>query len=289
MSVDNRIVNMIFNNKDFEKGAKTTTKTLDDLEKKLKMEGASKGLNDVNNSIKKIDLSTLSNAVNTIASRFSNMGIVGTTALVNIANQAVNTGKRLISSLTIDPIKMGFQEYETKMNAIQTILTNTQHNGTTIDQVNEALADLNTYADKTIYNFAEMTKNIGTFTAAGVDLETSTMAIKGIANLAAGSGSSAQQASTAMYQLSQAISAGRVSLQDWNSVVNAGMGGKLFQDALKETGRAMGAVIDETQSFRDSISSQDGSGWLTSDILLATLQKFANDPSLLPNHYNNKF
>ena len=281
MSVDNRIVNMIFNNKDFEKGVKTTTKTLDDLDKKLKMEGASKGLNDVNNSIKKIDLSTLSNAVNTIASRFSTMGIVGTTALVNIANQAINTGKQLISSLTIDPIKTGFQEYETKMNAIQTILTNTQHNGTTIDQVNAALADLNTYADKTIYNFAEMTKNIGTFTAAGVDLETSTMAIKGIANLAAGSGSSAQQASTAMYQLSQAISAGRVSLQDWNSVVNAGMGGKLFQDALKETGRAMGAVIDETQSFRDSISSQDGSGWLTSDILLATLQKFANDPSLL--------
>ena len=281
MSVDNRIVNMIFNNKDFEKGAKTTTKTLDDLEKKLKMEGASKGLNDVNNSIKKIDLSTLSNAVNTIASRFSNMGIVGTTALINIANQAVNTGKRLISSLTIDPIKTGFQEYETKMQSIQTILTNTQHNGTTIDQVNAALNELNTYADKTIYNFAEMTRNIGTFTAAGVDLETSTMAIKGIANLAAGSGSSAQQASTAMYQLSQAIAAGRVNLQDWNSVVNAGMGGKLFQDALKETARSMGAVIDETQSFRDSISDQDGTGWLTSDVLLATLQKFADDPALL--------
>lgn len=113
----------------------------------------------------------------------------------------------------------------------------------------------------TIYNFTEMTRNIGTFTAAGVDLDTSVAAIKGIANLAAVSGSNSQQASTAMYQLSQALAAGTVKLQDWNSVVNAGMGGQVFQDALKETAKVHGIAIDEMikdeGSFRETLS-KDG-------------------------------
>ena len=123
---------------------------------------------------------------------------------------------------------------QTQINAVQTILANTSSKGTTLDQVNHALDELNHYADMTIYNFTEMTRNIGMFTAAGVDLDTSVAAIKGIANLAAVSGSNSQQESTAMYQLSQALAAGTVKLQDWNSVVNAGMGGQVFQDALKE-------------------------------------------------------
>lgn len=129
----------------------------------------------------------------------------------------------------------------------------------------------------TIYNFTEMTRNIGTFTAAGVDLDTSVAAIKGIANLAAVSGSNSQQASTAMYQLSQALAAGTVKLQDWNSVVNAGMGGQVFQDALKETAKVHGIAIDEMikdeGSFRETLSK----GWLTSDILTETLAKFTGD------------
>lgn len=131
----------------------------------------------------------------------------------------------------------------------------------------------------TIYNFTEMTRNIGTFTAAGVDLETSVSAIKGIANLAAVSGSTSQQASTAMYQLSQALAAGTVKLQDWNSVVNAGMGGQVFQDALKETARVHGVAIDQMikdeGSFRETLSK----GWLTSEILTDTLVKFTGDLS----------
>lgn len=148
---------------------------------------------------------------------------------------------------------------------------------TTLDDVNAALDELNEYADRTIYNFTEMTRNIGTFTAAGVDLDTSVAAIKGIANLAAVSGSSSQQASTAMYQLSQAISSGTVRLMDWNSVQNAGMGGKVFQNALLETARVHGIAVDEmiaeNGSFRDSLQE----GWLSSDILLETLQKFTGD------------
>ena len=114
-----------------------------------------------------------------LANKFTNLGIVGITTIQNLTNSVVNSSKRMVSALTIQPIMAGFKEYETKMGSIQTILTNTASKGTTMDQVTAALDDLNTYADKTIYNFAEMTRNIGTFTAAGVDLDTSKTAIKG--------------------------------------------------------------------------------------------------------------
>lgn len=148
---------------------------------------------------------------------------------------------------------------------------------TTLEEVNAALDELNTYADKTIYNFSEMTRNIGTFTAAGVDLDTSVNAIKGIANLSAVSGSNAEQASRAMYQLSQALAAGKVQLMDWNSVTYAGIGGQVFQDALKDTARVHGIAIDDIiakeGSFRESLQT----GWLSSDILTETLSKFTGD------------
>lgn len=184
------------------------------------------------------------NALDNLSQKFSAVEVIGVTALMRITNQAVDAGERLVKALSLDPIISGFQEYETQINAVQTILANTSSKGTTLDQVNAALDELNHYADLTIYNFTEMTRNIGTFTAAGVDLNTSVSAIKGIANLAAVSGSTSQQASTAMYQLSQALASGTVKLQDWNSVVNAGMGGQVFQDALKETARVHGIAID---------------------------------------------
>ena len=222
-------------------------------------------------------LENISNGIEDVKERFSNLGIMGITVLQNITNMAFNAGASIVKSLTFEPIMSGFSEYETKMNAIQTILTNTKSKGTTIDDVNASLQELNEYADQTIYNFSEMTRNIGTFTAAGVDLKTATSSIKGIANLAAGSGSSAMQASTAMYQLSQAIASGSVKLMDWNSVVNAGMGGELFQNALKKTAAGLGTVVDEGKSFRETLES----GWLTTEILTKTLSDFANDPDLV--------
>lgn len=226
-TIDQRVVEMQFDNKQFERNVATSMSTLDKLKQSLNLSGASKGLENVGTATKKCDMSGLSGAVQTVQAKFTALEVMAVTALANITNSAINAGKRLVSSLTIDPIKMGFQEYETQINAIQTILANTSSKGTTLEQVNSALDELNTYADKTIYNFTEMTRNIGTFTAAGVDLDTSVSAIKGIANLAAVSGSTSQQASTAMYQLSQALASGTVKLMDWNSVVNAGMGGQV--------------------------------------------------------------
>lgn len=276
-TVDQRVVEMRFDNKQFENNIQTSLSSIDKLKKSLNMDGATKGLESVEKASGKINLSGLSNTVETVNAKFSALEVMAITALANITNSAVNAGKSIVSALTIDPIKTGFQEYETQINAVQTILANTSSKGTTLDQVNNALDELNHYADMTIYNFTEMTRNIGTFTAAGVDLDTSVSAIKGIANLAAVSGSNSQQASTAMYQLSQALAAGTVKLQDWNSVVNAGMGGQVFQDALKETARVHGIAIDDMikdeGSFRETLQK----GWLTSDILTETLSKFTGD------------
>ena len=273
--IDQKVVEMRFDNAQFEKNVSTSMSTLDKLKRSLKLDGAAKGLESVNAAAKNFDVSNVSNGVETIKAKFSALQVVAATALGNITNSAVNAGKRIASALTIEPVKAGFNEYETQMNAVQTILANTQKEGTNVKIVNKALDELNTYADKTIYNFTEMTRNIGTFTAAGVKLKTSVSSIKGIANLAAVSGSSSMQASTAMYQLSQAIASGTVKLMDWNSVVNAGMGGQVFQDALIRTSEHLktGAklAIKANGSFRESLQT----GWLTTEVLTQTLDQFA--------------
>ena len=250
--------------------------TLDKLKQALKFEGASKGLENISSGIKGMNFNPLTSGIEVVRDRFSALEIAGVTALVRITNAAITTGKNMMSALTIDPIKTGFSEYETQMNAVQTILANTSSKGSTLQDVNRALGELNTYADKTIYNFTEMTRNIGTFTAAGVALDKSVTSIKGIANLAAVSGSTSQQASTAMYQLSQALAAGKVQLMDWNSVVNAGMGGEVFQNALKRTAKQMGtdvdAMIKKYGSFRESLTKGE---WLTTDVLTETLTQLS--------------
>lgn len=291
-SIDKRIVEMQFNNKQFESGIQTSIKSLDRLKQNLNLEKAAKGLESLEKAGRSFNLSSMNDSITAISNRFSAMGIVGMTVLQNITNSAYNCAKRMMNILAVDPLKMGFSEYETQINSVQTILANTSSEmdklgydqQQRLDIVNQKLDELNVYADKTIYNFSEMTRNIGTFTAAGVELDTSVSSIKGIANLAAVSGSTSQQASTAMYQLSQAIATGTIRLMDWNSVVNAGMGGEVFQNALIRTASNMKVVGEDAQkmfaklqagevSFRDSLSS----GWLSSDILTATLSQIAMD------------
>ena len=281
-TIDNRVVKMAFDNAQFEKNAGTSLHTLEKLKQALDFKGATKGLDDINTKTKSVKMDALVDGVQTVADKFNALGVVGFTVLQNLTNRAIDAGTRIASALTIEPIKMGFEEYETQINAVQTILANTQDKlkeqgldeQGRLEKVNATLDELNTYADKTIYNFTEMTRNIGTFTAAGVELDTAKSAIQGIANLAAVSGSNSQQASSAMYQLSQAMASGTVKLQDWNSVVNAGMGGQVFQDQLKDTARAHGIAVDEmiekNGSFRESLQE----GWITTDILTETLEKF---------------
>ena len=205
----------------------------------------------------------------------SAMGIVAVTALTNIANKAVNAGLSIAKSLTIDPIKAGLESYNQQISATQVILANTKSAGTSLKDVTASLAQLQQYANLTVFSFSEMTENIGRFTAAGVPLKQATSAIKGLANVAALSGASTQQMSSAMYQMSQALSTGTLRLQDWNSLSNANMAGTNIQKAIEATARSMGDVtgdkmtkaIKKFGSFRQSLQS----GWLTGDIFSKTM------------------
>lgn len=280
-NVDDRIVKMTFDNAQFEQGVATTLNTLDKLEGALNLDGAAEGLNAVSDSVNNFSMDPVSNSVSEVQAKFSAFNAFVTGVFINLGSKAADFATNLAKKATVQPLIDGFKEYELQMKSIQTIISNTGRDANSADdirEVNEALDELNEYADQTIYNFSEMTRNIGTFTAAGLDLETSVSSIQGIANLAAVSGSSSEQASRAMYQLSQALSTGSLKLQDWNSVVNAGMGGKVFQNALLRTAEATARANGESVAFYESIKNGQMSfreslqeGWVTSEILSDTL------------------
>ena len=239
-TIDERVVEMRFDNKQFESGVQTSLSTLDRLKKGLDLNGAAKGLDSLSASAKKCDMSMLGRSVETVQAKFSAFEVVAMTALSNITNSAVNAGKRLLSSLTIEPISSGFNEYELKMGSIQTIMAST---GESLDRVNQKLDELNKYSDRTIYSFADMTQNIGKFTNAGVNLDDSVAAIQGVANVAAVSGANANEASRAMYNFGQALSAGYVKLIDWKSIENANMATVEFKQQLMDTAVEMGTLV----------------------------------------------
>lgn len=277
-TIDERVVSLKMNNKQFLSAIKESASSMDRLKESLKMDGAANGLKRMGEIAKNTTLGDLARSAVDAASNMSVMQGIGITALGGIGAAALSAGKSMLQSF-IQPAIDGFKEYETQINAVQTILANTSQNGTTLDQVNAALDELNSYADKTIYNFTEMTNSIGTFTVAGIGLEDATNAVKGFSNMAALSGANATQAAGATYQLAQAMSAGKVQLQDWMSLEHAGIGGKQFQDALIETSRIMetgaDAAIAKYGSFRQSLQS----GWLTSEVMLQTLKVMTNDLS----------
>ena len=277
-TIDERVVSLKMNNKQFLSAMKESAAGMDKLKESLKMQGAADGLSRIGEIAKNTTLGDLATKALEIGKNMTVMQGLGVAAFGGIGAAAVSAGRQFVSGF-FNTIKDGFNEYELKMRSIQTILANTAEKGTTLAEVKASLADLNTYADKTVYSFSDMTNAIGLFTAAGVDLQTSVSSIKGLSNLAAASGATAQQASTAYTQLSQAISAGVIHLQDWNSVVNAGMGGEGFRNALIETARVMGTGVDEAiakqGSFRESLKEN----WLTAEVMTKTLTALTNDLS----------
>ena len=277
-TIDERVVSLKMNNKQFLSAIKESASGMDRLKESLKMEGAANGLKRMGEIAKNTTLGDLARSAVDAASNMSVMQGIGITALGGIGAAAISAGKSMLQSF-IQPAIDGFHEYETQINAVQTILANTSQNGTTLDQVNASLDELNRYADKTIYNFTEMTSAIGTFTVAGVGLEDATASVKGFSNMAALSGANATQAAQATYQLAQAMSSGVVKLQDWMSLEHAGIAGKQFQDALIETSRIMNtgvdAAIEKQGNFRLSLQE----GWLTSEVMMQTLKVMTNDLS----------
>ena len=262
--VDERVVSMQFDNRQFERNISNTMSTLE------KFNG---------------NLGGLGTAVDKVGSKFSAMQVAAVTALANITNSAVNAGKRIVSALTIDPVKTGFSEYELKMGSIQTIMAGT---GESLETVNKYLNELNEYSDKTIYSFAHMTQNIGKFTNAGVKLEDAVAAIKGVSNVAAVSGANANEASRAMYNFAQALSSGYVKLIDWKSIELANMGTVAFKEQLMDAAVAAGTLtktadgmyktleghtFTASQGFNDYLQDK----WMTNDVLVKTLRDYADE------------
>lgn len=268
--IEDLIVGMKFDNKQFEAGARITMATLAQLKGSMNFTGASKGIDDVQASVNRFSMDSAGAGVDTFSAKFVALSTVAITALSNITNRAIDAGINIAKALTITPVKDGFDEYELKMGSIQTIMANTSKHGTTLQEVTANLDELNTYADETIYNFGDMTKNIGLFTNAGIGVADATKMIKGFSNEAASSGTSAQGAAGAAYQLSQALSAGQITLMDWRSLTNVGMGNKNMQEGIVQIADAMGAFSGTGITANDVLKDFNGSlekKWLKADVM----------------------
>ena len=277
-TIDERVVSLKMNNKQFLSAIQESASSMDKLKGALKMDQAASGFSRLSEIAKNTTFGDLAAKALDIGKNMTIMQGAGLAAFGGIGAAALSAGSQIMSGF-FQTVKDGFNEYELKMRAIQTIMANTAEKGTTLAEVKTSLAELNTYADKTVYSFSDMTNAIGLFTAAGVDLQTSVASIKGLSNLAAASGSTAQQTATAYTQLSQAISAGVIHLQDWNSLVNAGMGGESFRNALIETSRMMGTGVDEAIAKKGSFRESLREDWLTAEVMTKTLTALTNDLS----------
>lgn len=282
--VDEQIVKMTLDDRDFKSKASGVVGIFGKLSQAM---GKLKGVNfkDSTNSLGELqqtadrtNLGKLIDGAKNATNNFSALGVMAVTTLMNITNRAVDAGIKMAKAFTVDPIMGGFGEYELKMRSVQTILANTQKHGTTLDDVSASLEKLNEYADKTIYNFGDMTRNIGLFTNAGLKLEESTSMIKGFSNAAAASGAGANEASRAAYQLSQALSQGYIMQMDWMSLSNAGMGNDGMKRDLIALGQAMGTLGRETEdtmtNWKEALSDDK---WLTTDVMSTYLQAMAGE------------
>lgn len=285
--LEEKIVALRMDDRDFKDKGKGILSFFDRFKSHIKssgnadMRGTISQLDQVGNKVKQIKMDALQSAVDSTKNKFSALEVVATGALLRIGSSVADTAGKLVrNALGIDDLRAGFSEYEQKIDSISTIKANT---GASTKEVAKYLDELNHYADQTVYSFGDMTRAIGFFTAAGVGLDKSVPAIKGLSNLAATVGANNQSLQTLQYQISQALSSGVVRLQDWRSVENAGMGGKLFRDALvkeaKEAGTLTGKALEKytTDGFRNSLSEE----WLTADVLTNVLNKFASDQTML--------
>jgi tape measure domain-containing protein len=276
-NIEDEIVSMQFDNKQFESGVGTSLGTIGKLKSSLAFPDAGKGLSDINTQVGRFNMTPMSSAIQGVSKLWLGLATVAVTAISNITNKVVDSGLNLVKSFTFDPIKQGFQEYEKNLNSIQTIMANT---GASVQTTNKYLNQLNHYSDQTIYSFGTMADSIGKFTAAGVNISDATSAIKGMANSAALGGSSVDQLNTAMYQVSQALATGTIRLMDWNSISTAGLGGTNMQKAFEDTARtaadggaAMDAAVSSAGNFRDSLQA----GWFSADIFNKTMKVFAGN------------
>ena len=272
--IDERVVSMQFDNRNFENNVKTTMSTLDKLKEKLKFKDAGKSLDGLSRSAKNVDLSSIGRSCDQVGLKFNAMYTIADQVFRNITNSAYQMGKNIVSALTIDPIKTGLSEYETKMNAIQVIKANTRGKNT-MDEITASLEELNEYADNTIYNFAQMTDNVGKYVAQMQDVKKATNAVKGMANLAAASGADPEKMARATYQMSQALG-GYILAQDWMSLQTSNMASKDLEKVLTMIGELRGvnvsALVKEKGNFKGTLQEK----WLTGDIFTEAMNIYSD-------------
>ena len=283
-TIDEKVVEMRFDNSQFERNVATSMSTIDKLKRSLKFDGISKGIEDISDSANRIDFSGFSNAIDSVQMKFSALEVMAVTALANITNSAVNAGLKLAKSLTIDPISTGWSKYNTKNQSVATMVAQ----GYDIETVNSQLERLNWFTDETSYDFTQMVANIAKFTATGKDLDESVMAMEGIANWAALSGQNANTASHAMYQLSQAMGAGVMRLEDYKSIQNVSMDTDEFRQKALDAAVALGtlkknadgtysSLVGKANNFTKSqfATSLTQGAWFTSDVMMSVFQDYS--------------
>ena len=289
-NVDKRVVEMQFENKQFEKGIKESTSSLDKFKKSLKMDDAADSTSAIQKMFEKIDLSKLQDGVERISSRFTNLGIVGTAALQRLANQAINTGERLVKSMSIDQIASGYMKMDQLTTATQTL----RASGYGMAEISAELDRLMSFSDETSYSFTDMTSNLAKFTAQGLKLEESATALRGISAWAAAAGQNSQTASRAMYNISQALGAGKMMAVDWHSIELANMATMEFKQAALEAAVAAGKLTKQgekffvmtdkgkqievtAQNFRDTLTY----GWFDNATMMAVFQRYGSFADLV--------
>lgn len=283
-SIDQRIVEMQFDNAQFEKGISTSLKSLDNLEKGLKLDGASKGLQSVVNAANSMNFDGLQSGIYAVQQKFSTLEVIGITALQRITNEAISAGETLVKSLSMDQISAGWEKYGAKTKATQTLVAQ----GNSLEDVNKQMEQLNWFTDETSYNFTDMQENIAKFTATGKGLEESVTAMEGIALWAAASGQNAATASRAMYQLSQAMGAGVMRKEDYKSIQNASMDTDEFRQKCLDAGVALGtlkknadgtykSLVANSKAFNKSQFAEHltDDAWLTSDVMMQVYNDYA--------------
>lgn len=270
-TVDNRAVQLEFDNKEFERGISTSINSLNNLEKSLQLDGATKGLENISETARKFDMSGMSAAVEAVSGKFSALETVAMATIVRMTNQIEARAEQLVKSVSVDQIAEGWGKYNEKTASVQTIMNAT---GKSIDEVNQYLEKLMWFSDETSYSFTDMTASLGQLTASGADIDKILPMITGIANATAYAGKGTAEFSRAIYNLNQSYGSGALQLMDWKSLENAGVASAQLKQTLIDTAVALGTLKEgevDIGSFNSSLADK----WATSEVMEVAFGKFS--------------
>lgn len=269
--VDERVVEMRFDNAQFEKNVHQTMQSLEKLNDSLRLDGAEKGFEKIGDASAKVDFDEMQGALDDLSGKFSAVEVMGVAALSHITRQAIDTGERLVKSLSLDQVTSGWSKYAQKTASVQTIMNAT---GKSIAKVNGYLSKLMWFSDETSYSFTDMTQSLGQLTASGGDIEKVIPMIMGMANATAYAGKGASEFSRVIYNLNQSYSQGYLSLMDWKSVELAGVATAELKKQIIETGVALGKIKEGAVTV-GTFSSTLSKKWADKEVMETAFGKFA--------------